>query len=180
MGCSAGPARARALMQLALIRGYDDDLRAAEALLREAIEHADGDAELLAEAHNHLAGMLFRLRERLREAVEHGTVAARSKRLEIETEALGMRLLAEAALGDPAAPSTLRRVLELDERCRHRRVIARPLFQVAFAWLWWDELDRAPRPSRPCARRPPSSATRAPWPTCSSWAPRSRWCAATW
>ena len=34
-------------------------------------------------------------------------------------------------------------MLELDARCRHRRVIARPLFQVAFAWLWWDELERA-------------------------------------
>ena len=142
-GVQTGPARARALMQLALIRGYDDDLRAAEALLREAIEHAGGDAELLAEAHNHLAGMLFRLRERLRQAVEHGTVASRSKRLEIETEALGARLMAEAALGDPGAPSTLRRVLELDASCRHRRVIARPLFQVAFTWLWWDELERA-------------------------------------
>ena len=140
-GAQPGPARARALMLLALIRGYDDDLRAAEALLREAIEQ--GDAELRAEAHNHLAGMLFRLRERLREAVEHGAAGARSKRLEIETEALGARLLAEAALGDPGAPSTLRRVLELDARCRHRRVIARPLFQAAFTWLWWDELERA-------------------------------------
>ncbi len=142
-GAQRGPARARALVQLALVRGYDDDLRAAEALLREAIEHADGDGELLAEAHKQLAGMLFRLRERLREAVEHSTVAARSERVEVEAEALGTRLLAEAALGDPGAPATLRRVLELDARCRHRRVIARPLFQVAFAWLWWDELERA-------------------------------------
>ena len=87
--------------------------------------------------------MLFRLRERLREAVEHGIAAAKSKRVETNAEALGARLLAEAALGDPHAPSTLRRALELDARCRHRRVIARPLFQVAFTWLWWDELERA-------------------------------------
>jgi DNA-binding CsgD family transcriptional regulator len=130
-------------VQLALVRGYDDDLRAAEALLREAVEHAGGDAELLAEANSHVAGMLFRLRERLRQAVEHATVAARSKRVEIEAEALGTRLLSEAALGDPGAPSTLRRVLALDARCEHRRVIARPLFQVAFTWLWWDELELA-------------------------------------
>ena len=71
-----GPARARALVRLALVRGYDDDLRAAEGLLQEAIENADGDAELLAEAHNQLAGMLFRLRERLRQAVEHGTAGS--------------------------------------------------------------------------------------------------------
>ena len=138
-----GAARARALVRLALIRGYDDDLRAAEALLREAIEHAESDDELLAEAHNHLAGMLFRLRERLHEAVEHGTAGARTTRVETAAEALGARLLAEAALGDPRAPSTQRQVLELDARCRHRRVIARPLFQAAFAWLWWDELEQA-------------------------------------
>ena len=138
-----GPARGRALVRLALVRGYDDDLRVAEALLREAIENADGDAELLADAHNQLAGMLFRLRERLPQAVEHGTAAAASKRVETRAEALGARLLAEAALGDPHAPSTLRRALEVDAQCRHRRVMARPLFQVAFAWLWWDELERA-------------------------------------
>lgn len=138
-----GPTRARALVQLALVRGYDDDLRAAEALLREAIEHAEGDVELLADAHNQLGGILFRLRERLRQAAEHGIAASGSARLETVAEALGARLLAEAALGDPEAQATLQRVLEIDERCRHRRVIARPLFQVAFTWLWWDELERA-------------------------------------
>jgi DNA-binding CsgD family transcriptional regulator len=138
-----GSERARALVLLALVRGYDDDLRAAEALLREAIGEAEGDEEVRAAAHNHLAGILFRLRERLREAVEHAKAVSSSARLETQAEALGSRLLAEAALGDRAAPATLQRVLELDPRCHHRRVIARPLFQVAFAWLWWDELERA-------------------------------------
>src|SRR4029079_2717836 len=92
-----GPARARALVQLALVRGYDDDLRAAEALLREASVHADGDAELLAEAHKQLAGILFRLRERLRQAVEHDNVAARSRRIEGPDEAAGHRALGDAA-----------------------------------------------------------------------------------
>jgi DNA-binding CsgD family transcriptional regulator/tetratricopeptide (TPR) repeat protein len=142
-----GPARARALVRLALVRGYDDDLRAAEALLREAIENADGDGEPMAEAHCHMAGILFRLRERLREAVEHAAAAASgavaSGRVELQAEALSARLLPEAALGDPRAVSTLRRALELDARGRHDRVIARPLFQAAFTWLWWDELERA-------------------------------------
>ena len=75
-----GPARARALVRLALVRGYDDDLRAAEALLREAIADAEGDDELLAEAHNQLGGILFRLRERLRESVEHATAAVDARR----------------------------------------------------------------------------------------------------
>ena len=140
-GSERGPARAQALVRLALVRGFDDDLRAADALLREAIADADGDDELLAEAHNELAGILFRLRERLREAVDHAKAASSSARL--ATTALGSRLLAEAALGDPEAPSTLRRALELDARFRPRRTMTRPLFQVAFTWLWWDELERA-------------------------------------
>jgi DNA-binding CsgD family transcriptional regulator len=138
-----GPARARALTHLALVRGVDDDLRAAEALLREAIAEAADDAELLAAAGNQLSGVLFRLRERLREAVELGTAASASAHVVTAAEALGSRLLAQAALGDPEAPATLQRVLEHDERCRHRRVMSRPLFAAGWAWLWWDELDRA-------------------------------------
>jgi DNA-binding CsgD family transcriptional regulator len=138
-----GPARAQALMRLALVRGFDDDLRAADALLREAIAEAEGDDELLAEAHYELAGILFRLRERLREAVDHAKAAASSARLGTTAGAIGSRLLAEAALGDPEAPSTLRRAMELDARFHPRRAITRPLFQVAFTWLWWDELERA-------------------------------------
>jgi DNA-binding CsgD family transcriptional regulator/Tfp pilus assembly protein PilF len=138
-----GPARAQALVRLAVLRGYDDDLRAADALLREAIADAEGDDELLAEAHNELAGILFRLRERLHEAVDHAKAASSSAAVGTTASALGSRLLAEAALGDPDAPSTLRRALELDTQFQPRRAIARPLFQVAFTWLWWDELERA-------------------------------------
>jgi DNA-binding CsgD family transcriptional regulator len=138
-----GPARARALVRLALVRGYDDDLRAAEALLHEAVDNAGDDPELRADVHTQLAGMLFRLRERLGQAIEHGTAGAKSQSVETQAEALGSRLLAEAAIGDPAAHSTLAQALDLDRRCAPRRVIARPLFQAAFTWLWWDELDRA-------------------------------------
>jgi DNA-binding CsgD family transcriptional regulator/tetratricopeptide (TPR) repeat protein len=139
-----GPARGRARLLLALVRGYDDDLRAAEALLREAIAEAEDDAELRASAHNQLAGMLFRLRERLRESVEHATAAAAAAaRAETEAEAFGSRLLSEAALGDPQARATQQRVLELDAQCEYGRVMARPLFHAGWAWLWWDDLDRA-------------------------------------
>jgi DNA-binding CsgD family transcriptional regulator len=77
--------------------------------------------------------------------VADGLATAASSSTDVATaaEALGSRLLAEAALGDPGTPVTLRRALELDARIRPRRVIARPLFQVAFTWLWWDELERA-------------------------------------
>ena len=142
-----GPARARVLIRLALVRGYDDDLRAAEALLRQAVAEAREDEEVLAAAHNQLAGILFRLRERLSEAVKHGAAGAAAGfaggHVGTAAEALGSRLLAEAALGRAEAASTLREALELQTACAHRRVITQPLFQCAFAWLWWDELDRA-------------------------------------
>ena len=138
-----GAARGRALVRLALVRGYDDDLRAAEALLREAIENADGDAELTAEAHLQLAGMLFRLRERLREAVEHGTSA--------DAPSGSTSRPRRSAPGCwPRRPSATRARRRRCSGCwssTHaavmRRVIARPLFQAAFTWLWWDELERA-------------------------------------
>jgi DNA-binding CsgD family transcriptional regulator len=52
--------------------------------------------------------------------------------------------MAEAALGrtDEAA-KTLDAALGLQESCRDKRALTQPLFQVAVAWLWWDELDRA-------------------------------------
>ena len=140
-----GPTRARALIRLAVVRGYDDDLRAAEELLNQAIEEAGDDEEVLAAAHNQLCGMLFRLRERLAQAVAHGAVAAElaGNRVETAAEAVGGRLLAESALGRADAAATLRQALELQASCGHRRVITQPLFQVAFVWLWWDELERA-------------------------------------
>ena len=139
-----GPARARALVRLSLVRGYDDDLRAAEALLHQAVDEAEGDDELVASARNQLSGMLFRLRERLVEATEHAAAAAAaSMQAATIAEATGSRLLAEAALGHANAPSTLRRVLQLQPGLEHRRVIAQPLFQAGFAWLWWDDLERA-------------------------------------
>ena len=146
-GLPAGPDRARALIRLALVRGYDDDMRAAEELLRQAITEAEGDERLRAAAHNELASMLFRLRERLRESVEHAAIAeqAASRAGDVWTAAgaTGIRLLAEAALGDAAARGTLEAALELQPGCENGRATAQPLFQVSFAWLWWDELDRA-------------------------------------
>jgi DNA-binding CsgD family transcriptional regulator len=143
-----GPARARALISLARVRSYDDDLHAAERLFRQALEEAGGDDDILAGAGENLASILFRLRERLDEAIEHATVAERAARAAGNTgwlaEALGSRLMAEAALGrTEEAANTLDAALGLQEACRDNRALAQPLFQVAVAWLWWDELDRA-------------------------------------
>ena len=143
-----GPERARALINLALVRSLDDDLRAAEALFRQALDEAGHDDEVLAAAGENIASILFRLRERLPEAVEHASTAARAATAAGSAgwlgEALGIRVMAEAALGQQVqAARTLEATLELQADCEDRRAMAQPLFQVAVVWLWWDELDRA-------------------------------------
>ena len=143
-----GPDRARALINLALVRSYDDDLRAAEELFRQALDEAGDDHELLAAAGENVASILFRLRERLDEAVEHATVAADAATAAGTSgwlaEALGVRAMAEAALGrTEQAATTLQDALALQPACEDRRTFTQPLFQVAVVWLWWDELDRA-------------------------------------
>src|SRR5918995_791957 len=50
-----GRDRARALIDLARVRSYDDDIRAAEALFRQALDEAGADDELLAAAGDDLA-----------------------------------------------------------------------------------------------------------------------------
>ena len=143
-----GPDRARALINLARVRSYDDDIRAAEALFRQALDEAGGDNELLAAAGENLASILFRLRERLEEAVEHASAAAAAATAARSSgwlaESFGVRLMAEAALGwNTQAAATLESALALQPDCEHRRAMAQPLFQIGVVWLWWDELDRA-------------------------------------
>jgi DNA-binding CsgD family transcriptional regulator/Tfp pilus assembly protein PilF len=143
-----GPDRARALISLARVRSYDDDLRAAEELFRQALAEAQGDDEILAGAGENLAAILFRLRERLEEAIELTRAAERAARTAGDTgwlaETLGSRLLAQAALGRTReAAETLEAALEIQPACHDHRALAQPLFQVAVVWLWWDELERA-------------------------------------
>jgi DNA-binding CsgD family transcriptional regulator len=143
-----GPERARALINLARVRSYDDGIRAAEPLFRQALDEAGDDNELLAAAAENLASILFRLRERLEEAVEHASTAVRAATSAGASgwlgESLGAKLMAEAALGRRAeAATTLESALAAQARCEDRRALAQPLFQVAVVWLWWDELERA-------------------------------------
>ena len=143
-----GPDRARALINLARVRSYDDGIRAAEPLFRQALDEAGDDNELLAAAGLNVASILFRLRERLEEAVEHASTAVRAASSAGATgwlgESLGAKLLPEAALGRRAeAAATLESALAAQPSCEDRRAMAQPLFQVSVVWLWWDELERA-------------------------------------
>lgn len=141
-----GRRRAAALVRLARVRSFDAQAEGAD-LFRRALEEAEGDAELLAVAHEGVAACLFRLRERLHEAAEHAESAAQLA-LELgdealAAEALSSRLLAESLLGSKSAAKTLARALALQDAADERRVLGQPLCIAAVHWWWADELDRA-------------------------------------
>ncbi len=142
----AGPQRARALVRLARVRSYERQRDAVDLFLR-AIDEATDHREVLAAAHEGVAACLFRLRERLDEAVDHADLASRLALdlgdRELAAEALGTQTLAEGILGRPSAVETARRALDLQESAAERRVIGQPLFALSVFWWWTNELDAA-------------------------------------
>lgn len=147
-----GPERARVLTRLARVRAYDDDLRAPIDLDLQAIAEAGDDKMLSADAHEGVAGSLFRLRERLDEAVDYAKTAVALAREAgddgLAAEALGTQLLSEATLGRAAADMTLERALALAPASEHMRLLAQPTFACAVVWMWREELERARRTFR--------------------------------
>jgi DNA-binding CsgD family transcriptional regulator len=141
-----GHARAKALARLARVRSYDAQSEAV-ALFLQAVDEAGDDREILAVAHEGVAACLFRLRERLAEAVEHAELAARYA-LELgdaalAAESLGTLLLSETLLGSETATETAARALELQEASTERRVLAQPLFAMAVHRWWTDSVELA-------------------------------------
>jgi DNA-binding CsgD family transcriptional regulator len=143
----AGRERASVLVRLALTRAYDDDVHAATDLNRQALEEAQDDPLTRVRALTGLAATLFRRREHLAEAVDHASAAAGLAaglgNVALVGDALGVQLMAEAALGRPEARATLERLLGLQPAGEHIRLQAEPMWHVAIAWMWWEELERA-------------------------------------
>jgi DNA-binding CsgD family transcriptional regulator len=141
-----GLERARALVRLARIRSYDDDIAAARELFLAAIPDATEPA-LRAEAHEGAASTSFRLRRHLREGAEHAAEAAalagRAARRDLEAEALGSKAVIEAILGREEAVATIAAALELQPLTEQRRAIAQPAFTAAVVQFWHDDLDGA-------------------------------------
>jgi DNA-binding CsgD family transcriptional regulator len=136
----AGPSRARALVRLARVRGYEA-VEEAVALFLQAAEEAGGDRETLAAAHEGAAFCLWRLYERLDEAVEHADLAARLA-LELGNEALagealGTRLIVELLLGRESAAATAALALSLQPAAEELRVLAQPRSAIAMDYLAW-------------------------------------------
>jgi DNA-binding CsgD family transcriptional regulator len=138
-----GHERARALVRLARVRSYDAQAEAAHLFL-QAVDEADSGDAILAVAHEGVASCLFRLRERLEEAVDHAELAAKLA-LELEDDALAAeafatKLLPETLLGRETARATAERALSLQDAAKDRRVLSQPLFNVAVHWWWTDAL----------------------------------------
>jgi DNA-binding CsgD family transcriptional regulator len=142
-----GNLRASAVVRLARVRAYEALGEAADLFL-QAVSEAEGRSETLALAHEGVATCLWRLHERLDEAVEHAELAAELA-LELGDEALagealGTRLAAEGLLGRETTAATVVRALALQPASEHRRVLAQPRFAVAAEYLaWTGEFERA-------------------------------------
>ena len=143
----AGPERARALIRLARVRGYDDDLRAAAELFLQAVAEAGDDRLVRAEAHEGASTTFFKLRERLREAADHAEAAAELAAAVGATsllgEALSSKLMVEAILGRERAEATLAAALEVQPAVEHVRILAQPVFAAAIVSMWSDDHARA-------------------------------------
>ena len=139
--------RARALIALARVRSYDDDIRVAVELLEAAVAEGAEEPLVQGRAHEILSGIFFRLRERLAESVAHAQAALEIARRHddpgLAAAALGSLVLAEATLGSEAAPVTLAAAEAAGAVGRGTRAMGGAEFQVAVVQMWWEQLDDA-------------------------------------
>ncbi|MGH2801602.1 MAG: ATP-binding protein, partial [Thermoleophilaceae bacterium] len=143
-----GASRARALLELGRLRTYQADVRAANAMMREALEEAGDDLEVRAAAHAELAINMFLLRDSLPEAERHGELAVelaerldQPARLVRPLTNLGM---ARMALGRADAERPISRALAILEEVPDADLLRTgPRWDHACAHLWSDRLEEA-------------------------------------
>jgi DNA-binding CsgD family transcriptional regulator len=132
------------LIALARVRSYDDEIRSASDLYRQALLQAEDGSLVQAYAQEGLGGTLFRLRERLAEAAEVAAAAAatahRLGATQLEAEALATKAVAAAALGLPEAVDAASAALDLQPACLHRPALRQPLFAATCVHFWHDDL----------------------------------------
>jgi DNA-binding CsgD family transcriptional regulator len=143
-----GRPRARALLALARLRTFQADVRAANAMMREALDEAGDDPEVRAAAHAELAINMFLLRDSLTEAERHGELAVQlAERLDHPARLvrpltnLGM---VRMCLGRADALEPVSRALAiLDEVPDADLLRTGPRWDHACALLWSDRLEEA-------------------------------------
>jgi DNA-binding CsgD family transcriptional regulator len=143
----SGSEHAIALSRLARLHHYAGDQRIAVELFRRSLDEAGTNPPVRADAADGLASSLFFLREDLPEALSHARFAARVARDEVNRGALAVALgtqgAVEAVLGHRDAGATLESALALEDQARDVPLVRRPSFQLAFARVWFDELETA-------------------------------------
>ena len=141
---SPGPERAGLLVALARFRSYDDDVRGGSRLYQQALNEVQPGSLVEAYAQEGLAGTLFRLRERLAEAVEaSGSAATTARKLgvtHLEAESLATKAVSEAALGRAEAVESAEAALALQSECADRPVLRQPAFAAQCVRFWHDDL----------------------------------------
>ena len=139
-----GSERAGLLVALARVRSYDDDIRGANELYRQALDESEDGSLVEAYAQEGLGGTLFRLRERLAEAVDVSGAAAATARKrqasQLVAEASSTKAVCEAALGRLEARKTAEAALALADHCRERPVLRQPRFAVSVVRFWHGDL----------------------------------------
>ena len=142
-----GRERAGALLVLGRIRSYDDDIRAALELFETALAEAADDPSVAGHAHEGIAAILFRLRERFGEAVEHAQVALRIAEelgdVELVSASLGSQLLAEATNGREDARLTFRAAAAVVDAGGRTRVMQGSGIAICVVQMWWEDFDGA-------------------------------------
>jgi len=142
----AGPLRAEALLFLARVRYHSDDAGAALALAEQALDEVGDDEELKPHLQLELAaaaeavGDRARARTHAREAV--ALAEARGAEA-VLAEALTLAGYHDFLAGEPDAPSTMRRALELEGAAAPVRPLRSPTFRQAGVAMWMDELGTA-------------------------------------
>ena len=144
---TAGQSRAEALALLARILRWQGDQPRALELARGALAIEGIDDATRADLEHNVGATLFYLREELEAARTHLSrsieLAARAKRDDLRLEALGQKVLVDAAVAAPEARETLRTAEELEARARTLWVLSGVAFVRGYASLWHDDPETA-------------------------------------
>jgi DNA-binding CsgD family transcriptional regulator len=114
----SGEPRAEALTRLARVHAFDDDLRRAVDLYREALGHANAAPRVRAEAEEGMAVALMRMLKDLPQALDHAHRAVklveRCGDMQALSEYVATAALIEALMGRETAVEGMRRARTLD------------------------------------------------------------------
>jgi DNA-binding CsgD family transcriptional regulator/tetratricopeptide (TPR) repeat protein len=145
-GLAPGMLRAEALIQLAVMRLFDNSSVEAAGLLQQALGETDDDLTLRVQALVPLSyalgetGHLGAAVDAVEEAVRH---AEQLGRPDLVSQALGVRVMLRFMSGDVVDEPSLRRAVELEDRHTSVPMAFRPSMHNAMLLAWTGHLEAA-------------------------------------